>query len=365
MKNICILFILLLFSLCPCGAQEFTPTRVVLGGHNEGESLYQKKHPVGAGFEIEYDTWDGYEVSSNAELEEIYKLDPECEAIKFRLWSFDTSVHIELSEQIGAFNNLKYLEIYSCNITRYPKSIERLEKLEELVLVVCKLPILELDFSRFQSLKHLTIDFANQLEEFPTSIFECANLVTLKLSQFHFLDRYVINGVEYLENLVELRIGDSKLFLPEATYHWPHLETLVLDRHDDRLPVGLFPIASLRRLVITGADTLDLEYISTNQNLEYLFLFNNRYLQGTLNNPKLDHLILADFRHEQTILNFDNLPSLARLSVTQSRNIKKLGPISNPELRSIVVNYNRDLHTLEFVDEKLQNLENVTIKKKY
>ena len=80
-------------------------------------------------------TW-GYSVESNYELEQLYKMHPDCKAIRLEtyqsphgdLYGMDSS-DFTLTDVIGKFSNLKYLEINSDRIKKISEFHREFKKL--------------------------------------------------------------------------------------------------------------------------------------------------------------------------------------------------------------------------------------------
>ncbi len=368
MKNILILLTIGFLFSCNNPSQNKTIwTRdfktVQLGGGDLHGNLYQKKYFEPSDTKIHYDNWIGYEVSSNREIEDLYKIFPECEAIRISFWEHDTLKNFELTQTIGKFKNLKFLEIYSNRITTYPKSIENLKNLEELVLQVNNKKSIEFDFSNFRRLKHLTIDFADDLLVFPNTIFNCVNLETLKLFRFFQIENKTLNGLEKLEKLRELYIWDSNLIIPNSDFKFSQLETLIIDRNRVKLPSYFWGLQTMKRFALCSMfDTLNLNDVSKMKNLETLTLKYQKHFIGKLNLPKLEHLYISEYRDKVIDIGIEGLPSLESLVFWGCDYIERIEGISNKYLKSITINSNDKLKIVEFDINKLDRIEEVEMK---
>lgn len=351
--------------LTSCGNAQ---TNVVInykpmGGPNINGKLYQKRYPKEGDPQIIYNTWQGVEVTSNEELELLYKKAPDCEAIKFYLWNHDTLQNFELTEKIGKFEKLKFLEIHSNRITKYPKSIEQLTNLEELVLQTGNKTEIEFNFSNFQQLKHLTIHFASNLKMFPTSVFECKKLETLKLLRFFNVDNKELHGIENLVNLREVYIWDSDLILPEKDYNFRQLESLIFDRNRAQLPDYFFNSQTIRRLALGSIyEPLDLSKVSGMKNLENLNLSAHSNFTGELRLEKLEHLNITKFNDIAIGIDYNTLKSLQSLVIWSCGKVKDVGEISGEKLRSITIIDNNKLEVIKFNEAHLPVLEEVIMR---
>ena len=354
----------LIFS-CNTKAQEIKniPT-VQLGGKDLHGDLYRKKYPKPDDSNISYKKWTGYEVSSNKELEQILKIAPNCEALRFSYWDHDTINNFELTKKIGEFTKLKFLEIHTNRVKTYPKEIENLSKLEEIIFQVSQKETIEIDFSKFKILQHLTIHFADNIKQFPYSIFECKNLETLKLFRFFLYEGNLLSGVEKLTKLKELYIWDSNLTLPqEAKYNFKDLETLIIDRMRTPLPEYFYNNLSIKRLALSSMfDTLNLTKLSMMKNLESVSLSYQNELTGKLVLPKLENLYIADYHGEKINIEFNKLKSLNSLTIWGCPNLLSTSKISGEQLKSIVLVNNPKLKELNYHPNKLNKLEEVILR---
>ncbi len=355
----------MILSSCKNQSKDIKSFRAItLGGANIHGDLFKKKYTKPNDSSIRYKKWKGYEVSSNDDIENLLRSNPECKAIRIMYRNGDTLNNFELTKEIGEFHHLQFLEIHSNRITKYPKEIEKLTELEEIVFQVGKKEEIELDFSKFLKLKHLTIHFADDIKKFPNSIFKSTNLETLKLFRFFLQEGNVLNGIENLSKLKELYLWDSNLILPEnAEYKFDILETLIIDRMRAPLPDYFYQSNSIRTLgLISMFDTLNLDEISKMKNLECVSLsYQNKFL-GELSLPKLEHLNITDFRGDEIKTKFKNLPALSSLIIWGCLNLTRVSKIEGGNLRSIVIANNPKLKTLNFNSKKLENLEEVIIR---
>ena len=336
-----------------------------LGGPDIHGDLYQKRYAKPTDFRVNYEKWNGYIIKSNKELELLYSLKPDCEAIKFDFWQQEGkgNDYIDLSSQIGLFKNLKYLEISSNRIKSYPKNIENLVNLNEIVLQLRNKEEIEFNFNHFKELKHLTIHHADNLKEFPLSIFECENLVSLKLFRCHRVSNNILSGINNLNKLQELFIWDSRLLLPNDFNPSLNLKTLILERYRSELPESIYDIKSIERLALcTFFDTIDLKKISKLQNLKTLELWYQDGFKNELSLSKLEHLAIITFKGDNLSIGIDELPSLESLKIWDCSNIESLDNISNPQLKSIIIRSNPNLIDLNLESERLIKLEEVIIK---
>jgi len=348
--------------LCNTEAQKVRSLQ--LGGKDLHGELYKKKYPKPDDSNIKYNKWTGYEVSSNEELEQILKTDPNCEAIRFSYLDHDTLNNFELTSKIGEFKQLKFLEIYTNRVKNYPKEIENLSKLEEIIFQVSQKETLEIDFAKFKNLKHLTIHFADDIKQFPYSIFECKNLETLKLFRFFLYEGSLLSGVEKLTKLKELYIWDSNLTLPqEVKYNFKNLETLIIDRMRTPLPEYFYSNNSIKRLALSSmSDTLNLSKLSMMKNLESVSLSYQKEITGRLVLPKLENLYISEFRGKEINIDFKTLESLNSLTIRGCPNLLKTGKISGEQLKSIVMVNNPKLKKLNYDPITLNNLEEIILR---
>jgi Leucine-rich repeat (LRR) protein len=364
-----LIFILLGTAYLCGGCSQGVPLRyefheVLLGGPDVHGELYRKKYFSEEDRPFTYNRWPGYVVKSNEELEALYKAHPDCQAIHFDYWTQDgtDTTTFQLSEVIGEFRNLKFLEIASNRIKGYPRSIEKLTALEELVIQLLNKDSIEFSFAPFSKLKHLTIHFADDLKTFPVSIYELNQLVSLKLFRFFIVPNKVLNGLENLESLQELYIWDSNLQLPPGYRGTKKLHTLILDQGPNRVDPGVFEITSLKRLGLTRADTLDLAALSRLENLEALSLSYNSLYENKPDLPKLEHLSITSFQGNQLSIGIAALPRVESLVIWDCDNLTTLDNFSAPSLRSITINANEKLRRIHFDEPHLQNLEEVIVK---
>lgn len=363
MKKLIHFFVLVILFSCNSTPliKNFKEAR--LGGENIHGELYQKKYFDPSDTKIHYNTWTGYEVSNNKELEGLYELYPKCEAIRFSFWDHDTSKNFELSPVIGRFKHLKFLEVHSNRITKYPKSIEKLVGLEELVLQIGQKKEIEFEFSNFTKLKHLTIHFADDLLVFPYTIFDCKDLETLKLFRFFRVENNVLNGLENLAKLRELYIWDSDLIIPDSGFNFIQMETLIVDRNRTKLPKYFWGLQTMKRFALCSMfDTLNLDDVSKMKNLETLTLSYQKHFKGKLNLPKLEHLKITEYRDKVIDIGIDKLPCLESLVVWGCSYIEGLNDISNKNLRSITINSNDKLKYVEFDLNMLRKIEEVEMR---
>ena len=292
------------------------------------------------------------------------KSNPNCEAIRITHWNHDTLNNFVLTDKIGKFKKLKFLEIHSNRITAYPKEIENLTTLEELILQVSQKKEIEFSFSKFNNLKHLTIHFADNLKVFPYSIFDCKSLETLKLFRFFLADDNVLNGIEKLTNLKEIYIWDSNLALPQnGDYDFGALETLIIDRMTTPLPVYFYENKTLKRLAISSIfDTLDLSKLSNIKSLESLSLSYQDHFVGQLSLPKLENLYISGYRGPEINIDFNELKELTSLTIWGCSNIEDLNEISGNKLRSIVIVNNKKLQSLKYDPGKLNSIEEIVLR---
>jgi Leucine-rich repeat (LRR) protein len=355
-----LLFVLICFS---CSGQEIIFNTQKMGGPDIHGELYRKKYEKPDDSEVTYNTWPGVEVNSNEQLIALLRSNPECEAIRFSLWSHQEFESFALTEKIGAFKNLKFLEIHSNKITKYPKSIGQLKNLEELVLQVGGKKEIEFSFSGLKNLRHLTIHFAEDLERFPSSIFDCHELETLKLFRFYIQDENVLEGIHKLENLRELYIWDSYLLLPDAPYNFKQLETLILDRYREAVPDYFYSLKTLKKVVLsTMYDTLDMQKVSGMENVEALFFYFQNHFTGKLTLDKLEHLKIVSFNGENIDIGINILPKLESLTIWDCNKLSSITKISNPNLRSIEIGSNDKLTSIDLDVDRLKSLEYLKVR---
>lgn len=366
-----ILVILLVIYNSICFSQTISDLySTKLGGSNIHGDLYQKRYSKDTDFKVSYEKWNGYIIKSNKELEILYASKPDCEAIKFDYWQQNGKGddYIDLNETIGLFKNLKYLEISSNRINKYPKEIENLVKLKEIVLQLRNKEEIEFNFDNFKELEHLTIHFAENLKEFPASIFNCTNLISLKIFRCDRVSNKTLFGINNLNKLQELFIWDSNLTLPDDFNPSSNLKTLILDRYRSELPESIFKITSLERLALsTFFDTLDLHQISKLENLKTLELIHQDGFKNTLTLPKLENLGIISYNGNSLSIGIDQLPLLESIKIWDCKNITVLDDISNPNLKSIIIRSNPALISIDLEEERLKKIEEIVIKsnKKY
>lgn len=365
MKFIQSFFLIIAIFLFSCNAPGSTKVfdTITLGGPDVHGDLYQKRYETPGEFAPHYNKWPGVELYSNKDIELLLESNPRCEAIRLSYWDHDTLNNFELTPAIGEFTNLKYLEIYCNRITKYPKSIEKLTDLEEIVLQIGNKKEIEFDFKPFTKLKHLTIHFADELRTFPTSIFSLKNLESLKLFRFFQVSNNTLTGLENLTNLQELYIWDSDLILPDASYNFPRLTSLILDRYRTSLPNSIYSLQTIKRFAFSSVgDTLDLKRLSSLRNLEVLYLYYNDVLLNQLDLPALKHLYISNFGGTSLNIGIEQLPSLESLNIGGCGELITLDKISNSTLRSIAINSNDNLKKVKFNTQRLQKLEEVIMK---
>ena len=359
--------IVLLSLLQSCNSQEqsnYNLNEIKLGGNDLHGELYRKKYQKPSDSKIKYNRWEGYEVSSNHEIEFLLKSNPNCEAIRITHWNHDTLNNFILTDKIGEFEKLKFLEIHSNRITAYPKEIENLTTLEEIVLQVSQKKEIEFNFSKFNNLKHLTIHFADNLGVFPYSIFDCKKLESLKLFRFFLSDDNVLSGIEKLTNLKELYIWDSNLVLPQnGNYNFEALETLIIDRMSTPLPEYFYKNKTLKRMALSSLfDTLDLSKLSNIKSLESLSLSYQNKFVGQLSLPKLENLYISEYRGSDIDIDFKELKALTSLTVWGCPKIEGLRELSGNSLRSIVIVNNEKLKRIKYNPKKLKNIEEIVLR---
>ena len=352
-------FIFLLFPLAALSQENYIET--ILGGDNINGNIFRKRYPTQDDLYIKYQQWNGYVVFSNEQLDKLYQIDPDTEAIKFEYRRNDgvDENYFPLTETIGKFKNLKYLHINSNRINTYPANIANLVNLEEIILQLRNKTSIEFEFHQFNNLKHLTIDFADNMEEFPLSIFQLNQLQTLKLFRFFSLKDNLLAGLENLNQLEELFIWDSNLRLPSNFKANNELKTLILDRYRTSLPSGIYG-ESLKTLVLNGLyDSLSLDLVSQCKDLETLFLMYQKQFIGQLELPKLEHLTVSGYKGETIDFDITKLPSIESIWIGGCSNIKSVANISTPTLKSIWINGNESLQEIKFEAGKLTNLMEV------
>ncbi len=315
-------------------------------------------------------TW-GYSVESNYELEQLYKMHPDCKAIRLEtyqsphddLYGMDSS-DFTLTEVIGKFSNLKYLEINSDRIKKYPSSIENLKNLEHLEISVSG-ESFEIDFSNFTNLKHLTIkdNYTDdlKLKKFPVSIFNLKNLVSLNLLNLMDVSDKELKGIDTLNRLNELNIWNSDLRLPEDFKGNSNLTSLILHEHMKSVPEGVFEISSLVHLGLSSVGTLDLQQISKLKNLKSLDLSDQEYFQNKINLPILEHLTITSYKGRTLDIGISELKSLENLIIWSCPKIEKLDNFSSGALTSIAIVSNEELKKLVFDETRLSNIEQVIV----
>ncbi len=359
--------IVLIALLQSCNSQDqnnYTLHKKILGGGDLHGELYRKKYQKPTDSKIIYNKWEGYEVQSNQEIEFLLKSNPNCEAIRITHWNHDTLTNFILTDKIGKFKKLKFLEIHSNRITAYPKEVENLTNLEEIVLQVSQRKEIEFNFSKFKNLKHLTIHFADNLNVFPYSIFDCKKLESLKLFRFFLSDNNQLNGIEKLTNLKELYIWDSNLVLPQnGDYNFEALETLIIDRMSTPLPAYFYGNKTLKRMALSSLfDTLDLSKLSNIKSLESLCLSYQKKFSGQLSLPKLENLYISEFRGSNIDIDFKELKALTSLTLWGCPNIEGLRELAGNSLRSIVLVNNEKLKRVKFNPKKLKSIEEIVMR---
>lgn len=363
-KRVLVIFLVIYNSLCFSQTiSDLYSTK--LGGHDIHGDLYQKRYAKDIDFKVSYEKWNGYIIKNNEELEILFAEKPDCEAIKFDYWQQNGKGedYIDLSKTIGLFKNLKYLEISSNRINTYPKEIENLVNLKELVLQLRNKEEIEFNFEHFKELEHLTIHFAENLTEFPSSIFNCTNLMSLKIFRCDRVSNKTLLGINNLNKLQELFIWDSKLLLPNDFNPSSNLKTLILDRYRGDLPESIFEITSLERLALnTFFDIIDLHQISKLVNLKTLELIHQDGFQNILTLPQLEHLGIISYNGSNLSIGIDQLPLLESIKIWDCKNITTLDGISNPNLKSIIIRSNPNLISIDLEEEKLKKIEEIVIK---
>lgn len=334
---------------------------IQLGGPNISDEIFNKRYRTDDVTEIQYSKWDGVEVNSNKQLKLLLKEYPNCEAIKFNFWSHDESMNFNLSQDIGQFKNLKFLEIHCNRILKYPKEIENLLLLEELVLEFGLKSEIEFDFSRFNRLRHLTLH-GSGLKLFPFSIFNCLELETLKLNMIQSSEADTLYGIQNLSNLKELDLWASNLYLPDKKFNFDKLETLIINRYGGKPNDEIYNLKSLKKLVLHSRfDTLSFNSLSKLNRLEYLYLSHQKNFIGILNLPNLEHLELIEFHGSKINIEIGKLKSLKSIVVRDCDNLDYLFPFDNTNLKSIKISNNDRLKKINFVKDKLIALEEIML----
>lgn len=329
------------------------------GGDEQGSELFQRTYYSDANSEIVYNKWDGIEVSSNKELERVLKLYPDIEAIKFWDNYYGQNDTLYLTDKIGDFDNLKYLEISTVNPTIFPKNIERLTTLEYIVLDLSKEEEIQFSFSNFQNLKVFSLESSGKLKEFPFSVFECEKLEEINLRFISGTNQKTLNGIEKIKNLRKIYITHSDLNLPQdVEYNYPQLETLCVHPMKQALPSQILNSKTITRLALTGPqDTLDFASLAMLENLESLYLSDYSGMKGTLKFKNLRHLEITDYNGEEIKMNFNEYKYLESLVIWGCNNLSELGPISNPSLRSLMVVSNDKLSKIHLEENSLSSFQ--------
>ena len=76
-----------------------------------------------------------------------------------------------------------------------------------------------------------------------------------------------------------------------------------------------------------------------------------------LNLPKLEHLEISGFRGKEINIEFDKLESLNSLAIRGCPNLYRTSKITGKQLKSITLNHNPKLKSLNIDSTKLKKLE--------
>ncbi len=204
-----------------------------------------------------------------------------------------------LPTEIAKLQNLKNLQLKSCQIGSLPAQIGELNKLTTLNLGSNKLITLPSQIGELNKLTTLNLEF-NQLEELPAQIGELKNLTTLDLSnnkltslpaQIGELKNLTTLNLDYnqltslpaqigeLKNLTELNLYGNKLtYLPAQIGELKKLTTLYLsDNKLTTLPAQIGELKKLTTLYLSDNKLTTLPaQIGELKKLTTLYLFDNQ-----------------------------------------------------------------------------------------
>lgn len=217
-----------------------------------------------------------------------------------------------------------------------------------------------LDFSKLPMLKHLDLDFADDLEEFPETIYSCTNLLSLRLSRFHRLKDYEIKDVGIFKKLKWLNISDSNFKMANMSAVLINLESLLLDGVVS-IPELLFQSVSLRRLYISHAENFDYRLVNQLKGLEYLMFTYSEIKNLDLEGLNIDHLIINDCTIGTEVVNLEKLNNLEYLCLTKLVGVKQIDITKNYKLVESVINVNDDLENILIDEEKYDLLKGFQI----
>lgn len=223
----------------------------------------------------------------------------------------------EFPPEIREFKNLRKLVLTQTFVPEIPGWIAELTKLEHLELRSCMLDSISPELATLSGLRHLDISM-NELDTLGFEIGAFVNLEMLDLSLNHltyvqdlrrlrklktlYIDLNAIHrlpdGIEYLSNLYDLRIGanpyediDHEL---ERLYGLESLRKLQITRLNyGGVPVGIRGLSQLEflNLILNQIDTIDATLFEGLVNLQRVWLYDSEPL-----------LKLKDIRKLQKVL---------------------------------------------------------------
>lgn len=160
-----------------------------------------------------------------------------------------------LPEEIGLLKNLRVLFIGNCPVQRLPKSIFKLEKLENLGLSDTKIQTLPTDIGQLKALKYLTIHNSPILE-LPDSLGDLQALTQLELWKTKI--KRLPNSIGNLNKLEMLRVSNTNLIsLPKTIQQLTQLTKVDLSFNALRiLPKGFSSATNLVSLNLSNNKAL-------------------------------------------------------------------------------------------------------------
>jgi Leucine-rich repeat (LRR) protein len=129
--------------------------------------------------------------------------------------------------EIGAFKNLKFLDLENNLITRIPEELGQLEKLSEFYIPVNKLKELPASFGNLQNLKILGLA-RNELTGFPHALTKLEKLIALDLANNKI--KNLPSEINQLKDLQELYLQNNEITaLPAEFFELTKLKKLHLE----------------------------------------------------------------------------------------------------------------------------------------
>jgi len=302
---------------------------------------------------------DYYRANSNEALIKLSKEKPKISHLKFH-HSNRSADTLPLPNEIGKFQDLTHLVLYSFNTDEIPAEIGKLSKLTYLTIRIPSLKHIPAEIGQLKNLKELIISFADGTETISSKIFTLPNLEKLALRRFHQKSIEIEDDAfKSLVNLKELIIGDTRMKIPKSINQLRSLKILDLGLYYGDVPKEVYELKEVETLKLYSISEEEMIGIGNMTSVRSFQLMNGNTISSEISKMKdLTEFTIWETYTDEFPIELSKLQKLKKLKIVGTSKFKEVPEfvynLKGLEELSLV-----GCDSLNILDDRILNIPNL------